>query len=99
MRFRFEQGKFGTAANTAPPGPCLMTKYVFAANQSNKEYHRLRLVENAFDDKTQSILLKSGLKAGFSCLEVGPGAGSILKWMKEIVSMVYKENLSLSFAF
>jgi ubiquinone/menaquinone biosynthesis C-methylase UbiE len=42
-------------------------------------------VENAFDDKTQSILLKSGLKAGFSCLEVGPGAGSILKWMKEIV--------------
>ncbi len=62
-----------------------MTEYVFTSNRSDKEYQRLRLLERAFDEKTKSILLESGLKAGFACLEVGPGAGSILEWMKHIV--------------
>lgn len=62
-----------------------MTKYIFTSNQSEKEYQRLRLLEEACDKKTQSILLESGLREGCNCLEIGPGAGSILKWMKNIV--------------
>jgi ubiquinone/menaquinone biosynthesis C-methylase UbiE len=62
-----------------------MTEYIFSDNQEDNEYYRLRLLEEAFDKKTKTILHHAGLKEGWKCLEIGPGAGSILGWMAEIV--------------
>ncbi len=62
-----------------------MTEYIFSDNQEDNEYYRLRLLEEAFDKKTKRILRDAGLIEGWKCLEIGPGAGSILKWMAGIV--------------
>jgi cyclopropane fatty-acyl-phospholipid synthase-like methyltransferase len=62
-----------------------MTGYIFSDNQEDNEYYRLRLLEEAFDKKTKTILHHAGLKEGWKCLEIGPGAGSILGWMAEVV--------------
>ena len=62
-----------------------MTEYIFSDNQEDNEYYRLRLLEEAFDKKTKRILRDAGLKEGRKCLEIGPGAGSILEWMAGIV--------------
>lgn len=62
-----------------------MTEYIFSDNQEDDEYYRLRLLEDAFDKKTKTILRAAGLKEGWKCLEIGPGAGSILQWMTKIV--------------
>jgi ubiquinone/menaquinone biosynthesis C-methylase UbiE len=62
-----------------------MTEYIFSDNQEDNEYYRLRLLEDAFDKKTKIILRGAGLKERWKCLEIGPGAGSILQWMAKIV--------------
>ena len=62
-----------------------MAEYIFSDNQENIEYYRLRLLEDAFDKKTKSILRAAGLKERWKCLEIGPGAGSILGWMAKVV--------------
>ena len=62
-----------------------MAEYIFSDNQEDIEYYRLRLLEDAFDKKTKSILQAAGLKKRWKCLEIGPGAGSILQWMAKIV--------------
>lgn len=43
------------------------------------------MLERAFDSQTISVLLEAGIKEGMRCLEIGPGAGSILKWMAKVV--------------
>ena len=62
-----------------------MAEYVFTSNESSSELKRLQMLERAFDDRTISVLLKAGIREGMRCLEIGPGAGSILKWMAEVV--------------
>jgi SAM-dependent methyltransferase len=43
------------------------------------------MIELVFDPASRSRLLGTGLQAGWRCLEVGPGAGSIMTWMGEVV--------------
>ncbi len=62
-----------------------MAEYLFSSQDRDKEYERLCLIQDSFDEKTKKYLLKSGLKEGMDCLEVGIGAGSIALWMKEQV--------------
>jgi hypothetical protein len=43
------------------------------------------MIEEALDATTISHLQSTGIDAGWRCLEIGPGAGSIMKWMGGIV--------------
>lgn len=58
-----------------------MTRYLFEDNATDREWHRLRLIERAVDRETIALLEQSGIKVGATCLEVGAGAGSIVEWM------------------
>ena len=62
-----------------------MAEYAFTSNESSNEHKRLQMLERAFDEKTISVLLEAGIKEGMRCLEIGAGAGSILRWMAEVV--------------
>jgi len=55
--------------------------YVFADTQQEHERERLLAVQEVFDPITHHHLEKLGIRPGWSCLEVGPGAGSIMRWM------------------
>ena len=60
-------------------------KYIFDNAPDKNELKRLQAIEEIFDPPTQKRLRASGLESGWQCLEVGAGAGSMAKWMKEIV--------------
>jgi ubiquinone/menaquinone biosynthesis C-methylase UbiE len=59
--------------------------YVFQRAEDQKERERLCRIEQVVDPASRRRLLETGLSAGWRCLEVGPGAGSIMKWMGEMV--------------
>jgi 2-polyprenyl-3-methyl-5-hydroxy-6-metoxy-1,4-benzoquinol methylase len=50
-----------------------------------KELERLRSIEGLFDPASQRHLAALGVGAGWQCLEVGCGAGSIALWLAERV--------------
>lgn len=62
-----------------------MAEYVFASAEQQAEFARLKLIEDAFDDQTKQIIQSLGITAGWKCLELGPGAGSILSWLGDLV--------------
>ncbi|MCC3766762.1 class I SAM-dependent methyltransferase [Streptomyces sp. UNOC14_S4] len=51
----------------------------------NRESERLRANESLWDQGTVERLERLGVGAGWSCLEVGAGQGSIVRWMAERV--------------
>lgn len=59
--------------------------YIFETAQQKAEFERLKMIEEAFDEKTQEIIQYSGIAPGWKCLELGFGAGSILRWMIDSV--------------
>ena len=59
------------------------TEYVFQNTEDQREMDRLRAIETIFDPATRRRLIFAGLREGSQCLEVGPGAGSIMTWMAE----------------
>jgi ubiquinone/menaquinone biosynthesis C-methylase UbiE len=61
------------------------SKYVFQRVEDQSELERLRMIERVFDPASRRRLLATGLQAGWRCLEVGPGAGSIMIWMGDMV--------------
>jgi SAM-dependent methyltransferase len=61
------------------------SEYAFHRVKDHGELERLRMIEQVFDPASQRRLLETGLQAGWRCLEVGPGAGSIMTWMGEVV--------------
>ncbi len=61
------------------------TDYVFQAGEEQRELERLQTIEAAFDPGTQRRLLATGLSTGWRCLEVGAGAGSIVRWLEQRV--------------
>lgn len=58
-----------------------MDSYIFESHAEDREYHRLRLIESANDPSTFALLQRTGIQPGWTCLELGPGAGSILQWL------------------
>lgn len=62
-----------------------MDEYIFASAEQQAEFARLRLIEDAFDDQTKQIIQSLGVTSGWNCLELGPGAGSILAWLGDLV--------------
>lgn len=61
------------------------TEYVFQAGEEPREFVRLHMLERIFDAGTQRRLLATGLTSGWHCLEVGAGAGSIVRWLEQRV--------------
>ena len=59
--------------------------YVFSDTQFQSELNRLQLLEKVFDSSTQQRILATDLTTGWQCLEVGAGAGSIMRWLSERV--------------
>jgi SAM-dependent methyltransferase len=62
-----------------------MSQYIFESNREDKELHRLRMIEAARDSSTIQLLERTGINHGWRCLELGPGGGSMLKWIGEKV--------------
>jgi SAM-dependent methyltransferase len=60
--------------------------YVFTETRPDAELERLRALEGVFDTATRHCLLAAGLEPGWRCLEVGPGAGSIARWLSDTVT-------------
>ena len=60
-------------------------EYVFHRVEDQRELERLRTIERVFDPASRRRLLTTGVQPGWRCLEVGPGAGSVLSWMSEVV--------------
>ncbi|MCE7977141.1 MAG: methyltransferase domain-containing protein [Nitrospira sp. NTP1] len=63
----------------------LKTDYVFQATEEARELQRLQMLERIFDVGTQRRMLATGLTTGWHCLEVGAGAGSIVRWLEQRV--------------
>jgi SAM-dependent methyltransferase len=61
------------------------TDYVFHAAEEPRELERLQMLERIFDAGTQRRMLAAGLTTGWHCLEVGAGAGSIVRWLEQRV--------------
>ena len=59
--------------------------YVFHRVEDRQELERLRAIEHQHDPGSRRRLLAAGLRPGWRCLEVGPGAGSILSWLADVV--------------
>jgi hypothetical protein len=58
-----------------------MSRYIFEHNKEERELRRLRMIEAAVDPETTALLTATGMKEGWTCLELGAGAGSIVDWM------------------
>ncbi|WP_088894021.1 class I SAM-dependent methyltransferase [Leptolyngbya ohadii] len=61
------------------------SQYVFTDARYAEELERLQAIERVFDPATQKRIEATGIAAGWRCLEVGAGAGSITQWMAAIV--------------
>lgn len=59
--------------------------YFAAAADTDDELSRLRLLENECDPHTHRCLEVVGVGAGWRCLEVGAGAGALVRWLSERV--------------
>lgn len=62
-----------------------MSDYIFTDHEEIREFDRLQLLERASDATTVRLLERAGVREESACLEVGPGAGSILRWLGERV--------------
>src|SRR5215467_10364022 len=61
-----------------------MGTYVF--DQAwQKERDRLTALESLFDGSSRRLLADLGVGAGWRCLEVGCGAGSVARWLADRV--------------
>ena len=60
-------------------------EYIFDHNRDEHERLRLQLIEDALDPTTTTHIRRTGIGRGWHCLELGPGAGSIMRWMGEVV--------------
>jgi SAM-dependent methyltransferase len=50
-----------------------------------EEQHRLELLEQCNDPTTIALLARLGVGAGWRCLEVGAGRGSVARWLRDRV--------------
>jgi 2-polyprenyl-3-methyl-5-hydroxy-6-metoxy-1,4-benzoquinol methylase len=63
----------------------MKSEYIFANTQFESELTRLQMVEKIFDPASRRQILATGITSGWQCLEIGAGAGSMMRWLAEIV--------------
>lgn len=59
--------------------------YIFSDSEEDFERRRLSALEAIFDPATKRRLERIGIGPGRRCLELGPGGGSVARWMCESV--------------
>jgi SAM-dependent methyltransferase len=59
--------------------------YFFSDHEANEELTRLKLIEEFNDPSTFRHLDTIGVAEGWRCLEVGAGAGSVVRWLSQRV--------------
>ena len=59
--------------------------YIFTDTQFRSELTRLQKLEEVYDPASRRQILLTGITTGWQCLEIGTGAGSMMRWMSEIV--------------
>ena len=57
----------------------------YIMGRTSAEYQRLRAQAKLWEEATKRVLLKAGVHAGMSCLDVGCGPGEVMRLMGEIV--------------
>ena len=57
--------------------------YVFAMPDPERERQRLLAVQEEFDAATFARLERLDVQRDWACLEIGCGAGSVLRWLAE----------------
>jgi ubiquinone/menaquinone biosynthesis C-methylase UbiE len=62
-----------------------MTNYIFNNAAERHAAQRLTSLEILYDARTQHLLRATGIRAGWYCLEVGAGSGSIAAWLNDLV--------------
>jgi len=62
-----------------------MSTYQFQQAGWDKESERLAALESKFDPVTTDVLARLGVDAGWRCLEIGAGAGSVARWLADRV--------------
>ena len=62
-------------------------EYIFNDAHDQRELERLQAIEAVFDPGTKAHLDSTELSKGWQCLEIGPGAGSILDWLAARVGL------------
>ncbi|OBH12937.1 bifunctional 2-polyprenyl-6-hydroxyphenol methylase/3-demethylubiquinol 3-O-methyltransferase UbiG [Mycobacterium sp. E1747] len=67
---------------TQPNGDYLFRANMFGGD-AERERARLRGNEALWDSGSQSLFTELGLGAGWRCLEIGAGGGSLVKWMAD----------------
>jgi SAM-dependent methyltransferase len=55
--------------------------YIFGSAEERHEWERLSILQEEFDPGTTRRLDRLGVSPGSVCLEVGPGAGSVMNWL------------------
>jgi 2-polyprenyl-3-methyl-5-hydroxy-6-metoxy-1,4-benzoquinol methylase len=63
----------------------MKSEYIFANTQFESELTRLQMIERIFDSASRRRILATGITSGWQCLEIGAGAGSMMRWLSEIV--------------
>jgi SAM-dependent methyltransferase len=58
----------------------MASQYTFS-NADTQAPQQLRLLADILDEHTTDVLARAGIAAGWHCLDVGPGAGTITRWM------------------
>ena len=57
----------------------------YIMGKTSAEYQRLRAQAKLWEEATKRVLLKAGVHAGMSCLDIGCGPGEVMRLMGEIV--------------
>jgi ubiquinone/menaquinone biosynthesis C-methylase UbiE len=57
----------------------------YIMGRTSAEYQRLRTQAKVWEEATKRLLLKAGMRAGMSCLDIGCGPGEVMRLMGEIV--------------
>ena len=59
--------------------------YIFTDTQFSSELTRLKKLEQVYDPISRQQIIATGIAPGWQCLEIGAGAGSMMRWLSEIV--------------
>lgn len=81
VRVAIQHSPLPRSAKAASP----MADYIFGENHEDRELTRLRRIESALDAGSRELIEKTGIASGWTCLEVGAGGGSILRYLGERV--------------
>jgi hypothetical protein len=59
-----------------------MGQYLFSEHTRDREWNRMQMIEMTCDQAMVALLEHTGIGAGWACVELGAGAGSMVEWME-----------------